>query len=116
MVPDPSIRREGTVVDNTFVYGLPEPSSATDAVLTVGQMWFAVDQEEGSDGQIWYKVYISGGYGWVPSSAMVLNAPFDEEEPSAEPAAEPEEEPKPLVTNPVALPTIGGGGARPGNP
>jgi hypothetical protein len=79
--PDPAIRREGTVVENTFVYGMADPATPNrDAVLTMGQMWFVIGRQEGTDGNWWYNVYISGSYGWVPASSMVLNRPFADEE------------------------------------
>jgi hypothetical protein len=76
-VPMPTERAEGIVLSTTPVYGMADPGTAVEgAFLEVGQHWFAVSSATGTDGNLWYKVYIAGGYGWVPASAMQLLGPL----------------------------------------
>jgi hypothetical protein len=76
-IPMPTERAEGLVLTNTPVYGMADPATAVEgAVLEAGQHWFAVASATGTDGNLWYKVYIAGGYGWVPASTMELLGPL----------------------------------------
>ncbi|MEB2288667.1 MAG: hypothetical protein OZ934_11190 [Anaerolineae bacterium] len=75
--PDPDKRVMGHVQYDTPVYGMADPATALDAVLTAGQTWFVVAEVTGVDGAQWYEVFVSGfTNGYVPAAAMVLEGPL----------------------------------------
>ncbi len=76
-LPDPDKRVMGHVQYDTPVYGMADPATALDAVLTAGQTWFVVAEVTGVDGAQWYEVFV-GGFtnGYVPAAAMVLEGPL----------------------------------------
>jgi len=77
--PDSSERVMGTVLADTAVYAEANPAMALDAVLTAGQTWFVVGQTTGTDGNMWYEVFVGGAHnGWVPASSMALEGPVPE--------------------------------------
>ena len=73
-VPDASARVMGTVLYDTGVYAKADPGTQIDgAVLTQGQTWFVVSSATGSNGALWYEVFVAGLYnGWVPAASMSL--------------------------------------------
>jgi hypothetical protein len=75
--PPADKRVMGTVLVDTPLYGMADPGTALSATLKAGQTWFVVGQATGTDGAVWYKVYVaSPGYAYVPASAMSLAGPI----------------------------------------
>ena len=74
--PDPSERVMGTVLADTAVYAEANPAMALEEVLTAGQTWFVVGETTGTDGNLWYEVFVGGAHtGYVPASSMALEGP-----------------------------------------
>ncbi|HEX3051117.1 MAG TPA: hypothetical protein VHP83_10720 [Aggregatilineaceae bacterium] len=66
----------GNVLVDTPVYSEPSPTAALKPVLKAGQTWFIVGQTTGTDGALWYKVFVGGkNYGFVPASTMAPQGP-----------------------------------------
>ncbi|HEX3051784.1 MAG TPA: hypothetical protein VHP83_14090 [Aggregatilineaceae bacterium] len=61
----------GTVLIDTPVYSEPSPTAALKPVLKAGQTWFIVGQTTGTDGELWYKVFVgSANTAYVPAATM----------------------------------------------
>ncbi|HEX3051782.1 MAG TPA: hypothetical protein VHP83_14080 [Aggregatilineaceae bacterium] len=61
----------GNVLVDTPVYSEPSPTAALKPVLKAGQTWFIVGQVTGTDGELWYKVFVgSANTAYVPASTM----------------------------------------------
>ncbi|HEX3051781.1 MAG TPA: hypothetical protein VHP83_14075 [Aggregatilineaceae bacterium] len=74
--PPASQRVLGTVLVDTPVYSEASPTAALKPVLKAGQTWFIVGQVTGTDGDLWYKVFVGGAnYGYVPASAIAPQGP-----------------------------------------
>ncbi|HEX3051783.1 MAG TPA: hypothetical protein VHP83_14085 [Aggregatilineaceae bacterium] len=69
--PAASARVMGTVLVDTPVYSEPSPTAALKPVLKAGQTWFIVGQVTGTDGELWYKVFVgSANTAYVPAVTM----------------------------------------------
>ncbi|HEX3049759.1 MAG TPA: hypothetical protein VHP83_03815, partial [Aggregatilineaceae bacterium] len=74
--PAANARVLGTVLADTPVYSEASPTAALKPVLKAGQTWFIVGQTTGTDGALWYKVFVgSANYGYVPASTMTPQGP-----------------------------------------
>lgn len=75
--PDPAHRVQATVLVDTAVYSLPDPSTALGDTLLAGQDWFVVGETTGTDGQLWYEVFVGGAHNaYVPASTLYLPYPL----------------------------------------
>jgi hypothetical protein len=77
-MPDPAERVQAKVLFDVNVHSEPNPDLAIPgAVLLAGQDWFVVDSVVGTDGNLWYEVFVGGAHnGFVPAAAMSLPAPL----------------------------------------
>ncbi|HEX3054006.1 MAG TPA: hypothetical protein VHP83_25350 [Aggregatilineaceae bacterium] len=74
--PAASARVMGNVLVDTPVYSEPSLTAALKPVLKAGQTWFIVGQTTGTDGALWYKVFVGGkNMGYVPASTMAPQGP-----------------------------------------
>jgi len=61
----------GNVLGDTPVYAEANPTTALKPVLKAGQTWFIVGLVTGTDGDLWYKVFVgSANTAYVPASPM----------------------------------------------
>ncbi|MBN1203266.1 MAG: hypothetical protein JXJ20_15570 [Anaerolineae bacterium] len=79
-MPDPAERVQAKVLFDVNVHSEPNPDAAIPgAVLLAGQDWFVVSSVVGTDGNLWYEVFVGGAHnGFVPAAAMSLPAPLPE--------------------------------------
>jgi hypothetical protein len=77
-MPDPAARVQAKVLFDVNVHSEPNPDlPIPGAVLLAGQDWFVVDSVVGTDGNLWYEVFVGGAHnGFVPAAAMSLPAPL----------------------------------------
>ncbi|MBN1202854.1 MAG: hypothetical protein JXJ20_13480 [Anaerolineae bacterium] len=77
-MPDPAERVQAKVLFDVNVHSEPNPDLAIPgAVLLAGQDWFVVSSVVGTDGNLWYEVFVGGAHnGFVPAAAMSLPAPL----------------------------------------
>ncbi|MBN1201903.1 MAG: hypothetical protein JXJ20_08625 [Anaerolineae bacterium] len=77
-MPDPAERVQAKVLFDVNVHSEPNPDAAIPgAVLLAGQDWFVVDSVVGTDGNLWYEVFVGGAHnGFVPAAVMSLPAPL----------------------------------------
>ncbi|MBN1200866.1 MAG: hypothetical protein JXJ20_03320, partial [Anaerolineae bacterium] len=71
-MPDPAERVQAKVLFDVNVHSEPNPDLAIPgAVLLAGQDWFVVGSVVGTDGNLWYEVFVGGAHnGFVPAAAM----------------------------------------------
>ncbi|MBN1203267.1 MAG: hypothetical protein JXJ20_15575, partial [Anaerolineae bacterium] len=71
---------QAKVLFDVNVHSEPNPDAAIPgAVLLAGQDWFVVGSVVGTDGNLWYEVFVGGAHnGFVPAAAMSLPAPLPE--------------------------------------
>ncbi|NDJ75161.1 MAG: hypothetical protein GYB65_02790 [Chloroflexi bacterium] len=75
--PDPSQRVQADVLVTTPVYALPDPGTALDDTLLAGQQWFVVAEVTGTDGELWYEVFVGGtNNAYVPTYTLSLPGPI----------------------------------------
>jgi hypothetical protein len=79
-VPDPSERVQAQVLVDVPVFREPNPDTPIpDTMLKAGQEWFVVGEATGTDGNVWYEVFVGGWHnGWVPGAALFLPGPIPE--------------------------------------
>jgi hypothetical protein len=80
--PEAGERVQGLMLVDTPVYAEPNPDMALiDLMLREGQTWFIVGSTTGTDGNLWYEVFVGGAQNaYVPAEAVALSGPVPPEE------------------------------------
>jgi len=75
--PAANARVMGNVLVDTPVYAEANPTTALKPELKAGQTWFIVGQTTGTDGAVWYKVFVGGlNAAYVPAYTMTPQGPI----------------------------------------
>jgi hypothetical protein len=64
---------------DTPVYGQANPATPLTDTLKAGQTWFVVDDTTGTDGALWYEVFVGGlQNAYIPATTVTLDGPVPE--------------------------------------